>query len=43
MKVPVGSGILGRLQVQYCDIGLIGHVGFDFLDELQSVSISNMA
>ncbi|KAF6795346.1 hypothetical protein CSOJ01_13470 [Colletotrichum sojae] len=43
VKVPVGSGILGRLRVQYCDIGLIGHVGFDFLDELQSVSISNLA
>ncbi|KAK1705949.1 hypothetical protein CaCOL14_008429 [Colletotrichum acutatum] len=42
-KVPVGSGILGRMRVQYCNIGLIGHLGFDFLDELQSVSISNIA
>ncbi|KZL81446.1 natterin-like protein [Colletotrichum incanum] len=43
VKVPVGSGILGRIRVQYCNIGLVGHVGFDFLDDLQSVSISNIA
>ncbi|KAI8180159.1 hypothetical protein K4K49_001519 [Colletotrichum sp. SAR 10_70] len=42
-KVPVGSGILGRIRVQWCDIGLIGHVGWDFIDDLQSVSISNLA
>ncbi|KAI8314513.1 hypothetical protein K4K61_004750 [Colletotrichum sp. SAR11_59] len=27
----------------WCDIGLIGHVGLDFIDDLQSVSISNLA
>ncbi|KAL0933387.1 uncharacterized protein CTRU02_212350 [Colletotrichum truncatum] len=43
VKVPIGSGILSRIRVQYCDIGLIGHVGWDFLDDLQSVSISNLA
>ncbi|OLN97452.1 hypothetical protein CCHL11_01002 [Colletotrichum chlorophyti] len=43
VKVPVGSGMLARMRVQYCDVGLIGHVGWDFLDELQSVSISNIA
>ncbi|KAF9873160.1 hypothetical protein CkaCkLH20_09323 [Colletotrichum karsti] len=43
VKVPIGSGILGRMRVQYCDIGLIGHVGWDFIDDLQSVSISNLA
>ncbi|GKT45803.1 aerolysin-like protein [Colletotrichum spaethianum] len=43
VKVPVGSGILGRIRVQYCNIGLVGHLGFDFLDDLQSVSISNIA
>ncbi|KAF3798791.1 hypothetical protein GCG54_00008247 [Colletotrichum gloeosporioides] len=42
-KVPIGSGILGRIRVQWCDIGLIGHVGWDFIDDLQSVSISNLA
>ncbi|KAF4878076.1 hypothetical protein CGCSCA1_v002824 [Colletotrichum siamense] len=42
-KVPVGSGILGRIRVQWCDIGLIGHVGWDFIDDMQSVSISNLA
>ncbi|OHE96847.1 hypothetical protein CORC01_07814 [Colletotrichum orchidophilum] len=42
-KGPVGSGILGRMRVQYCNIGQIGHLGFDLLDELQSVSVSNIA
>ncbi|CCF39364.1 hypothetical protein CH063_02114 [Colletotrichum higginsianum] len=43
VKVPIGSGILARIRVEYCDVGLFGHIGFDFLDELQSISISNIA
>ncbi|KAJ0159969.1 hypothetical protein CTA2_8816 [Colletotrichum tanaceti] len=43
VKVPIGSGILARIRVEHCDVGLFGHIGFDFLDELQSVSISNIA
>ncbi|TDZ35508.1 hypothetical protein C8035_v009180 [Colletotrichum spinosum] len=41
-KVPVGSGILARMRVDWCDVGLVGHVGWDFLDDLESVTVSDM-
>ncbi|KAL1873509.1 hypothetical protein Daus18300_003872 [Diaporthe australafricana] len=42
--IPVGSGILARLRGTNCDSSLeiFGSFGVDFLDELNSISISNI-
>lgn len=39
----VGSGVLARIRGTTCsDIGIMGSIGFDFIDVLDSVSISNI-
>lgn len=40
--LTVGSGILARIRGTYCDIGIMGSFGVDFLDELDSISISDI-
>lgn len=41
--IPVGSGILARLTGTNCDsMEIFGSFGVDFLDELNSISISNI-
>lgn len=42
--IPVGSGILARLRGTNCDpsLEILGSFGVDFLDELSSISISNI-
>ncbi|KAH6687817.1 hypothetical protein F5X68DRAFT_239265 [Plectosphaerella plurivora] len=42
VNVPVGSGILGRLRVSQCDVGIIAGMGFDFIDDIESVSVVNI-
>lgn len=41
-QVTVGSGILARIRGVSCDTGYFGSLGFDFLDELASVEITNI-
>lgn len=41
-KVEVGSGVLARIRGVSCDTGYFGSLGFDFLDELASVQITNI-
>ncbi|EPE03062.1 hypothetical protein F503_08676 [Ophiostoma piceae UAMH 11346] len=43
VKVPVGSGILAQIRYVPCPNGIIPSMGFDFLDELESIAISNIA
>ncbi|KAF5013880.1 hypothetical protein FDECE_129 [Fusarium decemcellulare] len=43
VKVPVGSGIIGRIRSVSCKVGVISMMGFDFLDELDSIAISNIS
>ena len=43
VKVPVGSGILAQVRYVYCPIGVIPSMGFDFLDELASIAVSDIA
>lgn len=40
--LSVGSGILARFTGTYCQSGVMGSFGVDFLDELDSISISNI-
>lgn len=40
--LAVGSGILARIRGTYCSTGIFGSFGVDFLDELDSISISNI-
>lgn len=40
--LAVGSGILARFRGTYCSVGIMGSFGVDFLDELNSISISNI-
>lgn len=42
--INVGSGILGRIRGTNCQnvLGVFGEFGIDFLDELDSISISNI-
>lgn len=40
--VPVGAGILARIRGTNCKLGVFGSIGFDFLDNLDSISITNM-
>lgn len=43
VDIPVGSGILARLRGTNCDsLDVLGSFGVDFLDELNSISISNI-
>ncbi|KAM0323847.1 hypothetical protein ACHAQA_008425 [Verticillium albo-atrum] len=42
VKVPVGSGVLGRIRGVSCPSGVFGSMGFDFLDEIQSVAVVNI-
>lgn len=43
VDIPVGSGILARLRGTNCDsMEIFGSFGVDFLDELNSISISNI-
>lgn len=43
VDIPVGSGILARLRGTNCDsMEIFGSFGVDFLDELDSISISNI-
>ncbi|EKG11787.1 hypothetical protein MPH_11283 [Macrophomina phaseolina MS6] len=39
--IPVGSGILARVRGTNCKLGVFGSIGFDFLDNLDSISITN--
>ncbi|EFX01762.1 hypothetical protein CMQ_8228 [Grosmannia clavigera kw1407] len=41
-KMPVGSGILAQIRYVYCPNGIIASVGFDFLDDLESIAINNI-
>ncbi|KAJ4423865.1 hypothetical protein N0V82_001449 [Gnomoniopsis sp. IMI 355080] len=40
--LSVGSGILARITGTYCDTGVMGSIGFDFLDELDSIAITDI-
>lgn len=40
--LAIGSGILARFRGTYCNTGIMGSFGVDFLDELESISISNI-
>lgn len=40
--LSVGSGILARFTGTYCQSGVMGSFGVDFLDELDSISISDI-
>lgn len=40
--LEVGSGILARFTGTYCQTGIMGSFGVDFLDELDSISISDI-
>lgn len=43
VDIPVGSGILARLRGTNCDsMEIFGSFGVDFLDELNSISITNI-
>ncbi|KAM0280755.1 hypothetical protein ACHAQH_003925 [Verticillium albo-atrum] len=42
VKVPVGSGILGRIRGVSCPVGFFAKMGFDFVDDIQSVSVVNI-
>lgn len=41
-ELTVGSGIIGRIRGSYCSYGTMGSFGVDFIDELGSISISNI-
>lgn len=44
-ELSVGSGVLARIRGANCDdaaLGIIGSIGFDFIDTIDSVSISNI-
>ncbi|KAF6840562.1 hypothetical protein CMUS01_03863 [Colletotrichum musicola] len=42
-RVPVGSGILGRFRAAQCGkTGHFGLIGFDFIEEIESISISHV-
>lgn len=41
-ELNVGSGILARISGTKCDTGIFGAFGVDFLDELDSISITNI-
>lgn len=43
IKVPVGSGIIARIRVSKCEIGLFGSWGFDFIGDLASIAVTNIA
>ena len=43
IKAAVGSGIIGRIRTNLCDTGVLSATQFDFLDELESIGISNIA
>lgn len=43
IKMNVGSGIIGRIRTNLCDIGVLSATHFDFLDELESIGISDIA
>ncbi|KAK7414086.1 hypothetical protein QQX98_007029 [Neonectria punicea] len=43
VKVPVGSGIIGRIRYVSCQTGVISMMGFDFLDELDSIAIAQIS
>lgn len=40
--LDVGSGIIARFTGTQCETGIFGSFGIDFLDELDSISITNM-
>jgi hypothetical protein len=42
VSVPVGSGILGRVRVEACSVGIISMMAFDFIDDIESVSVVNI-
>lgn len=42
VSVPVGSGILGRVRAVPCSVGIISSMGFDFIDDIESVSVVNI-
>ncbi|CAI0642345.1 unnamed protein product [Colletotrichum noveboracense] len=42
LNVPVGSGILARIRVYYCENGMVGRLGVDFINDIESVSISKI-
>ncbi|RDW67576.1 hypothetical protein BP6252_08972 [Coleophoma cylindrospora] len=41
-SLPVGSGMIARMYGTMCSVGIMGNLGIDFLDELASISITNM-
>ena len=43
IKAAVGSGIIGRIRTNLCDVGVLSATHFDFLDELESIGISDIA
>ncbi|KAL1637472.1 hypothetical protein SLS56_000610 [Neofusicoccum ribis] len=41
--IPVGAGIIARIRGTNCQkLGVFGSIGFDFLDNLDSISITNI-
>ncbi|KAH8589189.1 hypothetical protein B0O99DRAFT_725837 [Bisporella sp. PMI_857] len=41
-SIPVGSGIIARIQGTQCNTGIFGSFGIDFLDDLASIQITNI-
>lgn len=42
-RVPIGSGIIGRFRATQCGpFGHFGVIGFDFIEEIESVSVSHV-
>ncbi|OLN82071.1 hypothetical protein CCHL11_07686 [Colletotrichum chlorophyti] len=41
-KVDVGSGIIGRIRATSCSDRFVATIAFDFIDDIQSISISNI-